>query len=157
MRFFEYPYVIITIMAMVFLVMGLIGLYFTMKSVRTSKGTVEKNFCGIGKIGNDFERAGKSKKNRCLVYVFISLDNMKRLYSESKAMRIYEQVKKVLLNHLCLNINGEISVYVKETFVAMNELGEDEIVKCFDKCFQEINETFVKHGAVGVARVNFGY
>ena len=157
MRFFEYPYVIITIMAMVFLVMGLIGLYFTMKSVRTSKGTVEKNFCGIGKIGNDFERAGKSKKNRCIVYVFISLDNMKRLYSESKAMRIYEQVKKVLLNHLCLNINGEISVYGKENFVAINELGAEEIVKCFDKCFQEINETFVKHGAVGVARVNFGY
>ena len=40
MQIFEYPYVIITILIMVFLVMGLIGLYFTIKSVRTAKGIV---------------------------------------------------------------------------------------------------------------------
>jgi len=56
MKFFEYPYVIITILAMVFLVMILIGLYFTMKSVRTTKGTLEKNFCGINKIENDLKK-----------------------------------------------------------------------------------------------------
>ena len=55
MQFFEYPYVIITILVIIFLVMGLIGLYFTMKSVKTAKGNSEKSFCGIGKIENDFE------------------------------------------------------------------------------------------------------
>ena len=96
MKFFEYPYVIITILVMIFLVMGLIGLYFTIKSVRTAKGTAEKSFCGIGKIENDFEKAGKMRKNRSIIYISISLDSMKRLHSESKAIRMYELIKKIL-------------------------------------------------------------
>lgn len=157
MKFFEYPYVIITILAIIFLAMGLVGLYFTMKSVNTAKGTVEKNFCGIGKIENDFEKAGGSGKNRSIIYISLSLDSMKRLYSESKAVRMYEQIKNILLNHLCLSIGGEISLYDKENFVALNNLQSEEIEQCIDKCFKEINETFVLHSAVGVVSVHFGY
>ena len=40
MHIFEYPYVIITILVMIFFLMGLIGLFFTVKSVKTAKGTV---------------------------------------------------------------------------------------------------------------------
>ena len=153
MKIFEYPYIIITILVMFFVVMGLIGLYFTMKSVKTAKGTAEKSFCGIGKMESDFEK----RKNRCVIYVSISLDGMKRLYSESKAVRVYEQIKKILLDRLCLSIDGEISVYGKENFVALNGLQADEITECIDKCFEEISEAFIKYGAVGVAKVNFGY
>jgi len=156
-KFFEYPYVIITILAIIFLVMGLIGLYFTMKSVRTAKGTAEKSFCGIGKIENDFEKAVASRKNQCVVYVSISLDNMKRLYSESKVNRMYEHIKKILFSHLCLYTDGEISLYGDKNFVALNGLESGEIAQSIDKCFEEINESFVKHGAVNVVRVNFGY
>jgi len=157
MKFFEYPYVIITILAIFFLIMGLIGLYFTMKSVRTAKGTLEKGFCGLGKIENDFEKAGEKRKNRSIIYISISLGSMKRLYSESKAIRMYEQIKKILLHHLCLNISGDLSIYGKENFVALNDLTSDDITQCIDKCYQDINAVFVKHGAVGVVRIHFGY
>lgn len=157
MQIFEYPYVIITILVIIFLVMGLVGLYFTIKSVKTAKGTAEKSFCGIGKIENDFEKAKAMRKNRCIVYVSISLDAMKRLYSESKAVRLYEQVKKILFNHFSLGIDGNISLYGSENFVLLNELEAEEIEECFDKCYSEISEAFVKHDAVGIARVNFGY
>ena len=69
MKFFEYPYVIITILAMIFFAMGLIGLYFTMKSVKTAKGTAEKNFCGIGKIENDLKKRELPEKIAQL-YIF---------------------------------------------------------------------------------------
>jgi len=157
MQIFEYPYVIITILAMIFIVLGLIGLYFTMKSVKTANGTVEKSFCSIGKIENDFEKARSARNNRCIVYICVSLDSMKRLYAESKAIRMYEQIKSILLSHFCLNIGGEISLYGKENFVAMNSLEAGETEQCIDKCFEEINEVFVEHGAVNVVRVNFGY
>ena len=157
MKIFEYPYVIITILAMFFLVMGLVGLYFTMKSVRTAKGTEEKSFCGLGKLENDFEKAGALRKNRSVVYVSVSLDSMKRLYSESKAIRMYEQIKQILFSHLCLGIGGEISLYGNENFVALNSLKSGELAQCIDKCFAEINEVFVKHGAVNVVRIHFGY
>ena len=157
MKYLEYPYVIIPILIIVFFIMGLFGLYFMIKSSKTVKGTVEKSFCGNGKIENDFEKAGALRKNRCIVYISVSLDNMKRLYPESKAMRVYEHIKNILLKHFCLDIDGEISVYDTENFVAINYLDEAEIKQCIDKCFDEINETFVKYVAVNIVGVRFGY
>ncbi|MBR6633804.1 MAG: EAL domain-containing protein [Clostridia bacterium] len=154
---FEYPYVIITVLATFFLITVLIGLYFTIKSVRTAKGSAEKSFCGIGRIEDDFKKGGALRKNRAIVYVSVSLDGMKRLYAESKAMRMYEQIKKILFRHLCLAIGGEISLYGKENFVALNGLETDGLESCIDKCFEEINEALAKQGAVNLVRVNFGY
>lgn len=157
MQIFEYPYVIITILTIIFLVMGLIGLFFTMKSVKTAKGTAEKSFCGIGKIENDFEKAGSMRKNRCLVYISVSLDNMKRLHSESKAMRIFDKIRDALLAHFCLDISGVISFYGKNNFVALNNLTEDEIQACIDGFFKEISKIFADYEAVNIVRINFGY
>ncbi len=157
MQFFEYPYVIITILAIIFLLMGLIGLYFTMKSVRTAKGTAEKSFCGIGKIENDFEKAGAARQNRSIVYISVSLESMKRLYSESKAGRMYEQIKKVLLKAFCLSIGGEMTLYGKDNFVALNNLNADETERCIERCFEEVNEVFIKYGVVNVVHISFGY
>ncbi len=157
MKFFEYPYVIITILVIFFFIMALVGLYFTVKSVRTAKGTAEKSFCGIGKIENDFERNGASGKNRCVLYISVSLDAMKRLYSESKANLIYEQIKRILFSRLCIDSGGEISLYGNENFVALNGLDSNTIESCVDMCLEEISEVLVKYGAVNVVRVNFGY
>ena len=157
MKFFEYPYVIITILAMIFLVAGLVGLYFVMKSARTAKGSSGKGFCGIGKIENDFEKATSLRKSRTVVYVSLSLDSMVRLYSESKAKRMYEQIKRILFRHFAVETDGEISIYGQENFVAINSLGVEEITLLVEKCSEHINEAFVKFGAVGVVRVNFGY
>ena len=157
MRFFEYPYVIITILAMIFIAMGLIGLYFTVKSVKTAKETDEKDFCGIGKIENDFEKARAERQNRTILYIAISLDSMIRVYSKSKAVRMYEQIKKILFNHLCLEAGGELCVYDAETFVAFSKMNSEEIELCIEKCYKDINETFTEHGAVGVVSIKFGY
>ena len=157
MQFFEYPYVIITILVMFILVMGIIGLYFTIKSVKTAKGTAEKSFCGIGKIENDFEKMSVARKNRCVIYISISLDNMKRLYSEPKALRMYEQIKRILLVHFGFNAGGEISIYGKENFVAFSNFESTETEKHIDESFKKINEAFLKYGVVNVVRVNFGY
>ncbi len=157
MQIFEYPYIIITILAIFFLVMGLIGLYFTMKSVNTSKGTAEKSFCGIGKIENDFESSRALRKKQCVIYISVSLDSMKRLYSESRAMRMYERLKRILFRHFCLNNGGGISIYGSDAFIALSSQSAEGITPSISKCFEEINEAFVKHGTVNVVHVNFGY
>ncbi len=154
---FEYPYVIITILVCLILLMVLIGLYFTMRSVRTAKGTTEKGFCGIGKIEADFEKAGEVRKNRSVVYVSLPLDGVKRLYSESKAARMYDQVKRLLFQHFCLEGDGELSLYGNENFVALVGLEDAALARRIETCFAEINEVFSGHGAVGVCRVRFGY
>lgn len=157
MKFFEYPYVIITILVIFILLMGLIGLYFTMKSARAAKGTAKKSFCGIGKIENDFEKAASSNKNRSLIYVSVSLINVKRLYPASKAVRIYDQIKRILFNNLCLDTGGEISIYGNENFVALNSLEAKDLDVCIKKSFEEISDVLVKNSAVNVISVHFGY
>ena len=142
---------------MIIALMGIIGLIFTMKSVRTAKGTSEKSFCGLGKIENDFDKATNDRKNRSLVYISVSLDNMNRLYSESRTARMYEQIKRILLADFCLGIDGEISVYGQENFVALSGLEEQEIIDVIEKSLKEINGLFAEHGAVGVVSVRFGY
>ena len=142
---------------MFFLVMVLIGLYFTMKSVKTATGTVEKGFCGIGRIEHAFEKARVARNNHCVVYISISLDNLKWLYSEAKAIGMYEQIKRILLNHFSLDCNGEISLYGNETFVALNCFESEEIEQYINKSFDEIHALCLKYGAVNAVRVNFGY
>ena len=88
MKILEYPYIIITILATICILMGLIGLYFTMKSVKTAKEISDKGFCGIGKIENEFEKAGSLRKNRSMIYISMPLDGMKRLYSESSKQNV---------------------------------------------------------------------
>lgn len=157
MKFFEYPYVIITILALVFLVLGLIGLYFTMKSARTARGTAEKGFCSAGKIESEFEKAGTLRKSRGIIYVSVSLDSMKRLYSDSRAVRMAEQIKGILFRHFCLDKDGEICMYGKDIFLIYTGLPAEDIEKSIELCFEKINEALVRDGAVNVVRVHFGY
>ena len=157
MKFFEYPYVIITVLAMFILVMGIVGLYFTIKSVRTAKGSVSKSFCGIGKIESEFEKAGAMREIRSVVYISLSLESLERIYSKSKAGRMYERIKRILFTHLCLDTNGEISLYGSENFIALNRLNSDELTQHIEDCYNEFTETFVKHGAINVVHINFGY
>lgn len=70
---------------------------------------------------------------------------------------MYEQIKKILFRHFCIEIDGEISLYGNANFVALNNLNSADITQYFDKCFEEINSAFTSHGVVNVVRVNFGY
>ena len=157
MKIFEYPFVIIPILAIIFILMVFVGLFFTIKSVKTAKGTTGKGFCGLGTIENDFEKATALRQNRTITYIFISLDGIKRIYSESKALRLYKQVKEILFNYFCVGSDGEISLYGDENFVVLNDMEPDKLERIIEKCFEDINEVFVKYNAINVVHVNFGY
>ncbi|MBQ2241618.1 MAG: EAL domain-containing protein, partial [Clostridia bacterium] len=124
---------------------------------KASKGSPEKTFCGLGKIENYFEIAGELQLNRSIIYVSLPLDKLKRICPESKANRLYERVKRILFSHLCLAIEGEISIYGNENFVAFNYLESADVAECIERCFEDINQTLIKYGAVNVVNVRFGY
>lgn len=137
--------------------MGVIALYFTMKSVKTANETIQKGFCGISKIENDFEKAVNFRKNCCIIYISMSFEEMKRLYPESKSIRIFEKIKKVLLEYFCLQANGNISIHADDDFIAVNSLNSDAIELCINKCFSKINEILINNGAINIVKINFGY
>ncbi len=157
MSIFEYPYVIIMILVMVLLSMGILGLHFMRKSVKAGKDTLGKYVCTLSQIENEFRKASELREKRCLLYISMSLDGMKRLQSESVARRVYDQIANILFCHFGINVNGDIAPYGEDNFVSVNALDENEIVREIELCVQEINKVFVNHGAVGVARIHFGY
>lgn len=148
---------VITILTILLLAAIFGGLYFTVKSAKTAGGTAEKDFCGIRKIEADFEKFGTIGKNRTVIYISVSLDGMKRLYSASRATAVYEQVKRILFNRLCLDADGEISLYDSGNFVALNCLTPEETENSINRCFREMNEISTEHGAVNSVRIHFGY
>lgn len=156
MRLFEFPYVIITILTICFIVMGVIGLYFAIKSIKVAKEEAEKGFCGISKIESDFAKARNARKNRSTVYVSVSLDGMKRLHPESRATRLYSEIGQNLLNRFGGDV-GKIALYGKSNFIILNCLEPEEVSAAIDESFGAINEILIKHSVVNIVGVNFGF
>lgn len=98
-----------------------------------------------------------ARKAHSVVYISLFLDSMERVYSQAKGTELYEHVKGILLRYFSMYADGYISLNGKESFVAYNTLEETELIRLMDTCNRDINENFTKYGAVGVARVNFGY
>lgn len=157
MQIFHFPYVIITILAILFFIMALIGVYFTVKSVKASKGTAKKTFCGIGKMKALFEKSTSVRTHRSLLYISIASDGLARLYPESKVNRIYEQIRKILFKHFCIDADGEMSLYGPESYVSLVQATPDDIKKTIQACNDELSAFFAKHGCINVTGAHFGY
>ena len=81
MRIFEYPYVIISVFAICFLLLLAVGIYFAVRGMKTANSKDENDFLNISRLEKDFVRAGKLRKDRCIIYISVSLDNFRSLYS----------------------------------------------------------------------------
>ena len=95
MKLFEYPYIIMTIFVLCFLVLGGIGIFFARQGLKTARDMKESDFCNMYKMENIFERMLKAHINRCVIYISISLDSIRSLYSYSKANRIFSEINSV--------------------------------------------------------------
>lgn len=155
MRIFEYPYIIITILFVGFLVMGAVGLYFFLKSSHAANGTEEVGFSGVGKLEGDFRKAAELYKSRSVVYIDISLDSMSRLYSESKAMRILSQIRPLLLAAFCVD-GGSLCPYGASSFVAHCVCESEHMISRIEKCAGNAEKILIESGALNIARVTFG-
>jgi flagellar basal body-associated protein FliL len=76
MQILEYPYVIITLLGLCFLLLAAVGIYFAVRGAKTAKGRAEKDFVNISKLESAFEKSGKTKAERCVLYGRLDMDNL---------------------------------------------------------------------------------
>ena len=157
MQIFEYPYVIITIFVFCFIIAGLVGLYFALKCAKTANETEDKGFFGVKRIEKEYKKFSNLRKNKCLVYIGVSLDSMKILYSESKAMRIVSSIKAVLIKVFASDVNSYIAEYGTKSFIGVNCWDEEKIKENIEKCISDINKILIENEAVNIVGINFGY
>ena len=74
MQIFEYPYVIITILVLFFIILGAVGIYFAMRGVKTANGNEENDFVNLAKLEKCFEKSGRLREDRTVLYCNVDLD-----------------------------------------------------------------------------------
>lgn len=157
MRLFEYPYIIITILFFCFLVLGIVGIYFARQGLRATKGTKQIDFSTVSKLELLFHRLGKQKKNRCVIYISVSLENARNLYSEDEAGRIYNRLKPIFLKLFADGHNGLIARYDGRNFIALEECESKRLKTKLEQCIASVNQQLTELGVLNIAQLQFGY
>lgn len=157
MKIFEYPYIIITIFVICFLTLGAVGLYFAHQGVKTAKNIKGIDFSSIYKLENIFDKLIKLRKNPCVIYISISLDNVRSMISSSKANRIFSEIKPVLLSCFSIGEGSAISLYDGNNFAALTTEADEKITEKIEKCKSGISSILLKHHCINNVGIVFGY
>ena len=157
MQIFEYPYVIITLLVFCFIVLGAVGVYFALQGFKEAKGDVGSDFSGVGKLETTFKKESKARNMRSLIYISVSLDNVRSLYSDSIAWQIFSEIKPVLLKTFSIESESYIAMYDNQNFIVLNDWQEEKAKENIEKCFAEINKIIIKYKVMNIVDINFGY
>jgi len=156
MQIFEYPYVIITILVICFILLTAIGILFAVRGAKTAKGSEEKNFMNINKLETAFEKAGKLKEDRCIFYAKVSLDNFRSLYSAQQTMNVLSEIKSVLLECFSKDEECNIALYGEKNFVVLSKWDMETARKETDLCFEKLNKCLLSHSARNIVDIRIG-
>lgn len=153
MNIFENPYIVIIALAVGVILLAAIGVYFAVKGVKTAEGRLDNHFIPIGKAETVFNKLGKAREERTLLYVSLSADNPKALYSESDLL---SEIKLILLSTLTTEENSFISVYEEKNFIVLLNCGTDIARNKVELCQSKLNSCLVKYSVLNVVNVRFG-
>ena len=135
MQIFEYPYNIIAICVVCLFVLGAIILYFAAKGLKSSNNVEEKDFSNISKLESRFIKSGKHRENRCVMYISVSLDDYRSLYSKAKTEKVSAAIQQILLETFTgPEGGGFVSTHGKYAYViylALDRNGAREIAEKF--------------------------
>ena len=153
---FEYPYILITIFVFCFIILSAVGIYFAIKGVKTAKGNDEIDFTTLNKLETSFEKSGKLRENRCVIYIRVPMDSYRSLYSDARVSNLFSEIKAVLLQSFCSGGEGAVCCYGDENIVALTKWTIDECKKNIDLCYPELNKCLQKYGALKVVDIRVG-
>ncbi len=154
MQIFEYPYVIITVFVLCFIILGAAGVHFALLAVKAAKGTGQIEFLNVSRLENMFEKLGKNRGERSMIYIGVSLDNARNLYPDYKVQHIFSQIKPVLLK--AFSEDGGIAFYDKNSFIALNRWYSDDVKANIGHCITEVNRILLKNKAINTVEIRFG-
>ncbi len=156
MQIFNHSFITITFLAVCFIVLGAAGVYFAMKGIRTAKESNFPGFSSANSLRLAFEKYGRLRGSRCLIYIGIAMENARKLYSDAKVEYIFSEIKTILLKNFAENDSSKIALYEQVNFVAVNQWGRKTAESKMERCMEEINQCLLKFQALHAVRVKFG-
>ena len=155
-QIFRYPYIIITIFVSVVIAMGAIAIYFAIRGMKTANGKDEVDFTNVNKLENNYDRMGKLRNNRCVVYISVSLDKVRGLYTESEAKKLLYGIKSALLTAFSVEGDSMISAYGEKDYVVLANWDAEVARANIGKCQTELNKCLTDHNALKVVDLRMG-
>ena len=153
MHIFENPFIVILVLAVGVVLLAAVGVYFAIKGIKTAEGNLDNRFITVGKTESVFNKLGKKGENRTLLYVSLSADNPRGLYSEPDLL---SEIKHILLTTLTTEENSFISVYDEKNFVVLLNCDSSTACSKVEFCQAELNNCLIKYGVLNVVNVRFG-
>ena len=151
MQIFEYPYIIITVLVLIFVLLAVVGIQFAARGIKTVKGKDEKDFVNISTIENAFAKAGKLRENRCIIYISATA-----VYNDMQTSEAFSELKSILLETFSDNEDGMISVSEGKNFVAFVKWDAKTVRSNIENCAKNINKCLIKHSAINIIDIRFG-
>ena len=156
MQIFDYPYIVISVLALCFIVITAIGIYFAIRGAKIAKGSEEKEFVNISKLEAAFENMGKIREDRCVFYAKVSLEIFRSLYSSQQASNVLSEIKAVLLETFSVSDDSDIAVYGEKNFVVFSKWNAETAREKMELCFTELNKCLLKHSALNIVDIKIG-
>lgn len=153
MHIFENPYVVMAALVLGVVLLAAIGVYFAIKGIKTVEGLAEKQFIPVGKIETVFNKLGKSREDRTVLYISLSADNLRGLFSEPDLL---SEIKLILLDTLTSEENSFISVYDERNFIALLNCDSVSAKSKVEFCQAELNKCLLKYSALNIVNIRFG-
>lgn len=149
-------YLTVTVFVTVFLILLSAAVYFAAKGFKAAQKDTSADFSSIGSLESFFTRCGKLGIPRNIIYINISLENARSLYSDAKALKIFSDIKPILLRNFAESENSLIAYYDQKNFLAVNKSAAGISEKTAEKCIYEINQCLLSHNALNVVDVRLG-
>lgn len=157
MQIFESPYIVISLLLFCFVLLATIGIFFVVRGINAANESDARDFTGINRIEKNFRNTTKQRGDRCTVYISVSLDNYRSLYSASRATDVLSDIKSVLLCAFSDSDGSAISAYGETNFVAFAPWNVDRAQKNIELCQEELGKCLLKHNALNVVNVHLGF
>lgn len=155
MQIFEYPYIIISILILCFVLLVGVGIYFAVRGMKTAKGNEEKDFSNISKLENSFVKSGKQRENRCVIYFNVSMDNYLSLHTEAQASKIISEIKLILTNDFSSD-ESCIALYGDKNFIAHSKCDVETARKNIEDCQAKLNKCLLDNSALNIIEIRIG-
>ena len=156
MQIFEYPFVIMSILILAFVLFASVGIYFAAKGIRVAGGKSEKSFVSIKRLENSFDKSARAGEDRCVFYISLLLDNFRNLYSEAKTRRVFIELQKIMLDSFTDKKGSALALYDEKAFVAFSKWSGNEARTRAEGCLENINKCLSGYGALNVVDVRIG-
>ena len=157
MQIFDSPHIIISLLLLCFVLLAAAGIFFVVRGINAATGSEERDFTRIKQIEKSLLKATKQRADRCIVYISVSLDNYRSLYSATRAAGIFDEIKSVLL---CVFADGDdstIAMSGETNFVAFGRWNADHARNKIELCQSELGKCLLTHNALNVVNVHLGY